>query len=119
MFDQTKREIERMRERVAKFEETHDKARKAHEHFTKHQTKYLVATASGITFAMTRKFGMPSLPSDTTSVSGVIEAAQNAANTFGDVSDTATVIVDQSLNIIQQFSGHACKIVRDAADSSK
>jgi len=87
------------------------------QHVKKHQTKYAIVVsvvgASGITYALTKRFGMPDLPS----------ISNEPVCTFGDVTES-TVLLDQSQNVVQHITnmangGYCCKVVQDAADPTK
>jgi len=122
MFDKSKETQDNINETAKEagelIKDTRRAVQKVKAHFVRNKNRYLVGggivvgtgVVSGTTFLLTRRFGMPviSVPVD-----------YDARSTIGDVAESATVIVDQSLTVHQQFGGYCVKIVQDADDPTK
>ncbi len=76
MFDKT-------RERIQKLEEDHDSVRAAHQHFTTHREKYLVVTAVGVTYVVTKRYG----------------GSPDVVQSFTNSTDNVAIVVNRSKNV--------------------
>lgn len=82
------------------------------DHFRRNKKRYLIG--GGVIVGTTVVGGGGILIGMRLAPSIVTEVTQAASSSVGDVSDSSTVMIDQSVNLYQQFGGYACKILKDA-----